>query len=128
MIDGLFAVLANLFFGGPVHKPAKALPEMLTMPVIFGNGRDDDTEGLRAYIENRPVIWRGDIIPPGDCTLHVETLRLSVCSVWFVANGKLVGHMGFPVPGKPVLTCSIAHGCKRGIQGSEIHFGCEVEP
>lgn len=128
MIHGLGNYLANLLFGGLVCKPEKPLPEILTMPVIFGNGRDDDTEGLRAYIENRPVIWQGSIVQPGDCELHIRTLRLSVCAIWLVADGKTVGVVGFILPDRPIMTCSVAHGCRRAFYGELVKFNCEVEP
>ncbi len=34
-------------------------------PIIFANGRDDDTEGLKAFIEARPVIHAGRLIGEG---------------------------------------------------------------
>lgn len=72
--------LGDFLFGGPrprpPEKPQKPLPEILFIPVIFANGRDDDTEGVKAFLEHRPVMLAGRLIAPENNKARIEGLSL----------------------------------------------------
>ncbi|MFK0330886.1 hypothetical protein ACIQUB_07160 [Rhizobium sp. NPDC090275] len=120
------AFLADLILGGA--PPKKPLPEIFFCPVIFANGRDDDTEGLRAFFENRPVMCRGEMVPHGHVNLRVDDLRLSVSSIWLRSGEQIVGVLGSPAPGRPIATVDVGHGFFRTIEGRSIGVNCPVQP
>jgi hypothetical protein len=133
MIWSLLAQAAAKFFlGGPAKRPTQLrrgpLPEILTMPVIFANGRDDDTEGVKAFLENRRLIYRGAVIQPGDHTLKSTALCFSVCAIFVKAGGQIVGVIGYPAPGQPIATVDVSHGAHRCVESDVLRFGCKVQP
>lgn len=95
-------------------------------PIIFANGRDDDTEGLKAFIEARPVIHAGRLIIEGNCILSGLTLRLR-CNAMVVnlPSGKQL-MIGGNCP--PFEVIHARHGWTRQIVNSEIRWNQKVEP
>lgn len=96
--------LSNLLFGGPVPTtppaaPSKPLPEILFVPVIYANGRDDDSEGLKAFLEHRPVIFDGRLIGPehNEARLDVKALRLRYSHVVFFKGSVVIYVLGYPL-------------------------------
>jgi hypothetical protein len=54
----------------------------LFVPVIFGNGKDDDTRGLLAALLNEPVYLEDRVYQPGEdmtiCGMHLVFQRLRI--------------------------------------------------
>lgn len=125
--------LSDLLFGGPVPTtppaaPQKPLPEILFVPVIFANGRDDDSEGLKAFMEHRPVMLDGRLIPPLDNAARIEGLSL------LLSHGRIVcrrnGHVTF-VRGfhfGTALFVDVPEGSARRIQRCDMGLNAPVQP
>lgn len=131
----LISRLGDFLFGGPAPSPQrpapKPLPEILFTPVIFANGRDDDADGFKAFLENRPVILRGTLIPPDvkggkACTLRGLNLRFSCGSIELVAGGDVVQRIGFS--GGRNLVVFVDPDIPRCVVGGCYRFNAEVEP
>lgn len=124
----------DFLMGGPVPgaKPSQiVLPPF--HPVIFANGRDDVTEGLKAFWENRPVIFAGEEIKPGqDRDLIGLELRLHCTAVLAVHGDRVVNAIGWRIPPLGVapreIRVSTDHGVKRRLLHCGLTFNCPVEP
>lgn len=125
--------LADLLLGGPARPapPAaapKPLPEILFIPVIFANGRDDDSEGLKAFLEHRPVMLDGRLICPQDNDARIEGLILVlrhgrvVCRV----NGRVVQVLGFSMGS--VMFIDVPEGSARRIERCDMAVNVQVQP
>lgn len=121
----LLNAIGNIILGGP--RPKKPLPEVLFYPVIFANGRDDDTEGVKAFYENRPVILKGEVIRPGPRTISNMELSLSVSAIWFSDHGRMFHMQGFIAPGFPIVQVEVGHGVQRTIAHCTVGFGLKVQ-
>lgn len=124
----------DFLMSGPVPE---AEPRQIVLPpfhpVIFANRRDDDTEGLKAFWENRPVIYAGEEIKPDQArTLVGLDLRLS-CVAMFIHKGeRLVEIAGYPMfadrPGcGGTVHVHIDHDVKRRLGRCSMTFNCPVE-
>lgn len=95
-------------------------------PIIFANGRDDDTDGIKAFLEGRPVMHAGKTIGNGDCQLSGLELQLR-------CNGLLV-HLpdgGYAVIGgfsPPIEVVHVRHRWARRITASELYWNQRVRP
>lgn len=125
--------LSDLLFGGPVRAtppaaPSKPLPEILFVPVIFANGRDDDSEGVKAFLEHRPVMLAGRLIGPQSNTAQVEGLNLRFSSGRLVlcVNGHVVQSMGF-FSGSGLII-NVPPDSKRCIRRCEMYMNVPVQP
>jgi hypothetical protein len=123
--------IANLLLGGP--KPPekkKPLPEILFLPVIFANGRDDDTEGLKAFFENRPVMFRGEILTPGPHTIFGVDVAVSCLVIEMTIDGRVMERHGIPcpVPDRHKLVVDVSHGVARRLGHARILVGLQVQP
>lgn len=127
MMKSLLSRIADVFLGAPSRQVQKPLPEILFYPVIFANGRDDDSEGLKAFFENRPYIFGGDLYGPtaGPRRLVNLHLTLSKNSIVFIKDGRV--HFIYGCPSGDALTVSISHGFDRHIHSSRITLGAKVE-
>lgn len=129
----MIRLLRSLISGFWSHRQAeispRPLPEILFYPVIFANGRDDDTEGVKAFYENKPVMMDGRLIPAGKpCVLRGHEFRFFVSGFWFTSNGRMLDYKGFVEPGRPIARCEVSHGVQRMITHSSFDFGAEVRP
>lgn len=117
----------DFVLGGPARRPQRPLPDILFYPVIFANGRDDDSEGLKAFFENRPYIFNGDVYGPtaGPRRLVNLHLTLSKNAIVFIKDGRV--HFIYGCPSGDALTVSISHGFDRHIHSSRITLGAKVE-
>jgi hypothetical protein len=125
----------DFLMGGsvPEAKPREiVLPPF--HPIIFANGRDDDTDGIKAFWENRPVIYAGEEIKP-DQGRELVGLRLRFsCTAIFIHKGeRLVEIAGYPtLVGQPgcghVAHVHIDHDVKRRLNHCGMTFNCPVEP
>ncbi len=127
-LNRLLNALGNLILGGPARKPKKPLPEILFCPVIFANGRDDDTEGLKAFFENRTVVYAGRYVPAGNHELVCEDVRIRCSSFWLRAGSDLVGIIGIPQPGAPIEVVDVSHGAHRILTCKNMHINAPVQP
>ncbi len=125
--------LSDLLFGGPVREappaaPSKPLPEILFVPVIFANGRDDDTEGVKAFLEHRPVMLAGRLIAPENNTARLEglNLRFSCGQLVLMLDRCVVQVVGFPM-GRTVMI-NVPPNCKRCIDRCEMNMNVPVQP
>lgn len=132
MMERLFLkfakALARVYLGGAPYRPQKRLPEILFYPVIFANGRDDDSEGLKAFYENRPYIFRGKVYQPttDPRTLDGIELRLSHGAIGFLENGRLAATIGYPCLN--MLAIDMSHGLARCVSHSRVHLNSKVLP
>lgn len=122
----LISRIADLVMGGPLPKPSKPLPEILFYPVIFANGRDDDTEGLKAFYENRPYILRGETFMPSDQPRRLIGLdfTLSCHGIAFIKDGRVVA--GFGCSHGTILSISVSHGLSRSTNYCSYALGSRV--
>lgn len=120
--------VCNFVLGGPARPSEKPLPEILFHPVIFANGRDDDSEGLKAFFENRPYILGGDLCAPtaGPRRLVNLHLTLSKTAIVFIKDGRVDFIYG--CPSGDALTVSISHGFDRHVNSCRITLGAKVQP
>jgi hypothetical protein len=117
--------IADFIFGGPVRQ--KPLPAVLSLPIIFANGRDLDDMGLQAYCRNEPVSFRGEtIIPPGPYRL-TGTFRLAAHGAVIAYRGQVVGGFGCLCCQKPALVLDRSTmGDDRKLLFYGLYFDCEV--
>ncbi|MFN7010068.1 MAG: hypothetical protein ACK4PN_08545 [Allorhizobium sp.] len=75
----------------------RPLPEILFTPVIFANGRDDGSEGVKAFFEHRPVVLDGRLIPTDDMAAKLTglTLRFRHGRIVFRVCGRIREVVGF---------------------------------
>ncbi|QCM10072.1 hypothetical protein CFBP6625_06705 [Agrobacterium tumefaciens] len=127
-MKNLLTRIADLILGGPSRRSQKPLPEILFHPVIFANGSDDDAEGLKAFFENRPYIFGGDLYGPtaGPRRLVNLNLTLSKTAIVFIKDGRV--HFIYGCPSGDALTVSISHGFDRHVNSCRITLGAKVEP
>lgn len=127
-MKSLLSRFANLLLGGQARRPQKPLPEILFYPVIFANGRDDDSEGLKAFYENRPYIFRGKVYEPSCEPRRLVGLdfSLSCDGVVFINNGRVCG--GFGACCGKVLSISVSHGLTRSIEYGKVTLSIPVKP
>lgn len=95
-------------------------------PIIFANGRDDDTDGIKAFIEARPVIYAGRLIGKGNA--HLKGLELQLrCNGLLVhmPDGTRIVIGGFH---SPLEVVHVRHGWKRHISASELYWNQRVRP
>jgi len=79
--------------------------DLLTVPVIFANGRDDDLPGFRAAIENKRVFFRDRIYEPGEAIKSEgHTLAFS-CGRIIISDGEF--GTALQVPGSPFLGATV---------------------
>lgn len=95
-------------------------------PIIFANGRDDDTDGIKAFLEGRPVMHAGKTIGNGDC--HLSGLELQLR-----CNGLLVhlpdgGHAVIGGFRPPIEVVHVRHRWARRITASELYWNQRVRP
>lgn len=125
-----FRRMADFFLGGPVSQPQSRQREIVLPPfhpIIFANGRDDDTEGLKAFIEGRPVMLFGRQVQAGDAVLEDVTLRLRCLRLEvFDGAGKLRETLGFPFG--PAVRVVKDNDWHRMLRRCTLEFGCPVEP
>jgi len=126
--------LADLFLGGAVQvappaAPAREIQLPPFHPIIFANGRDDDTEGLKAFFEGRPVILFGRVIGEGDAVLDDLELR-SHATRFFMLNSKghLEGVLGFPFSSGQAIKIDMRHNWQRTLRRCSLSFNCPVQP
>ena len=125
----------DLLMGGPAAEPH---PKEIVLPpfhpIIFANGRDDDTEGMKAFWENRPVIYAGEEIKPDQARELVGlNLRFSCTAIYVHKGERLVEIAGYPMlVGRPgcgnAVHVHIDHDVKRRIGRCSLTFNCPVEP
>lgn len=127
----------DFLMGGPApaaEPPRKEIVLPPFHPIIFANGRDDDTEGLRAFWENRPVIYAGEEIKPDQGRELVGLrLRLSCAAVFITKDQRLVEIFGYPtLAGRhgcgDAAHVHIDHDVKRRLNHCGLTFNCPVEP
>lgn len=132
MIDGLLTAVVRMLSGGRVKAPAKPLPEILYMPVLFANGRDDDGPALKAFWENQPFMFQGRVYEPSltPKVLPLERVCFSAHSVVIRRMGKTDDVIGlgriFPGHLGPKVLYVDAAPVPRSIYGAAISFGHEV--
>lgn len=133
MMEHLLKRVARLFLGAaPVvdaahSEPAKKpLPDILFYPVLFANGRDDDSDALKAFFENRPYIFQGKLFEPtrDERVLEGLNLRISADAVVFIKDGRVKDYFG-DTRGK-ALTASVSHGLNRCITRCSIQLSAKV--
>ncbi|ASY69364.1 hypothetical protein [Sinorhizobium fredii] len=126
--------VVDFLMGGPVPEPK---PREIVLPpfhpIIFANGRDDDTEGLKAFWENRAVIYAGEEIKPGQSRELVGLeLRLHCTAILAVHGDRVVDGLGWRIPPQGVtpreIRVSTDHGVKRVLKGCGLTFNCPVMP
>lgn len=124
----LLSRIADLVMGGPVSQPAKPLPEILFYPIIFANGRDDDSEGLKAFYENRPYILRGKLYQPSTSPRRLVGLNiaLSCDGIAFIREGRVCA--GFGRSDGKLLSVSVSHGVLRSLDFCNFTLGIPVKP
>lgn len=133
MVAVVLKRVLDLLMGGPVRAARKPLPEFLTLPVLFANGRDDDGPALKAFWENQPFMFRGQVYKPSRSpkVLPLERVCFSAHSVVVRCGGEIVNVQGlFRVTGRlgqRVLYVDAAP-VKRTLYGAVMRFGCEVQP
>ncbi|MBV2183770.1 MAG: hypothetical protein KUL88_04410 [Rhizobium sp.] len=125
--------LADLLLGGPARPapPAaapKPLPEILFVPVIFANGRDDDMEGVKAFLEHRPVMLAGRLIAPENNTARLEGLhlRFSCGQLVLMHDRCVVQVVGFPM-GRTIMV-HVPPQSQRSIYRCEMTMNAPVQP
>lgn len=123
--------LGDFLFGGaprPPEEPQKPLPEILFIPVIFANGRDDDTEGVKAFLEHRPVMLAGRVIAPENNTAQLEglNLRFSCGSLVLMLDRCVVQVVGFPM-GRAIMV-KVPPQTQRYILRCEMNMNAPVQP
>lgn len=137
MIKSLFTSIADIILGGSksAAQPAqskpelsKPLPEILFYPVLFANGRDDDSEALKAFYENRPYVFQGKLFEPtrDERVLEGLQLRISADAVVFIKDGRVKDYVG-DTRGK-TLTVSVSHGLHRCVARCSICMSAKVQP
>ena len=128
----IFKRLGLFIFGGPTRpappSPQKPLPEILFIPVIFANGRDDDTEGVKAFLEHRPVMLAGRIIGPENNTARLEglNLRFSCGALVLMLDRCVVQVVGFPM-GRTIMV-EVPPQTQRCILRCEMAMNAPVQP
>lgn len=133
MVAVVLKRVLDLLMGGPVRAARKPLPEFLTLPVLFANGRDDDGPALKAFWENQPFMFRGRVYRPSQSpkVLPLERVCLSAHSVVVRRGGRVVDVLGLfratGCLGDRVLYVETSP-VRRVIYGARISFGCEVQP
>lgn len=127
-MKSLLSRIADILLGGPARRPQKPLPEILFYPVIFANGRDDDAEGLKAFFENRPYIFGGNLYGPTDGPRRLVNLHLTLSknSIVFIKDGRV--HFIYGCPSGDALTVSISHGLDRHVHSCRVTLGAKVQP
>jgi hypothetical protein len=119
--------LVDFLMGGEVpERPRKPLPEVLFLPVLFANGRDDDGEAVRAFLENRPFIFQGQVIAPGVVPSSLQGLVLTFSAHGIDIDGEHgKGMVGFP-GGKRLKVAP--RGPLRQLRHCTMGFGAPVQP
>ncbi len=115
------------------EKPVRQVVLPPFHPIIFANGRDDDTEGLKAFWENRPVTLRGIEISPGEAfVLKGLELRLSCAAFRFNVHGRhvaVIGYGGCAALGfGRMVDVDASHQATRTLSHCNLAFNCPVEP
>lgn len=95
-------------------------------PIIFANGRDDDTDGIKAFLEGRPVMHAGKLIESGDHKLRGLELQLR-CNGFLVQlpDGAAIVVGGFSPPVEVVI---VRHRWQRHIVASDMYWNQRVRP
>ncbi len=106
----------------------KPLPEILFTPVIFANGRDDDSEGGKAFFEHRPVVLDGRLIPSDDMAAKLTGLTLSFRHglIVFRVCGRIREVAGFA--DGTTLIVDVPANSTRSIRGGELNMNVRVQP
>ncbi|MEY9718809.1 hypothetical protein [Sinorhizobium fredii] len=124
----------DFLMGGPAPEPqGKEIVLPAFHPIIFANGRDDDTDGIKAFWENRPVIYAGEEIKPGQSRQLVGLHLNFSCTAIFIHKGeRLVEIAGYPMlVGRSgcsdAVHVHIDHDVKRRLGGCSLTFNCPVE-
>lgn len=106
----------------------KPLPEILFTPVIFANGRDDDSEGVKAFFEHRPVVLDGRLIPADDMAAKLTGLTLRFCHgrIVFRVCGRIREVAGF-ADGTPLIV-DVPANSSRSIERGEMNMNVRVQP
>lgn len=121
----------DFLMGGQVPTaPQKPLPEILTVPRIFANGRDDDSEGVKAFFAGKPYVF-GDVLSPAGTDFRLLTgcsLRFSATTLGFRHQGRIVEVYGVGDLVRDVLIIDVMGPGLRRISGCYLSLGCEVQP
>lgn len=117
--------------GGPAPAAAsKPLPEILYVPTIFANGRDDDSEGIKAFFSGQAYVLGGVIRPAGtDARVLAGChLRFSATTLAFRHQGRVVELHGIGDLRDNALIFDVMERGLRRLSGCRIRLGCEVQP